>query len=405
MERARRRAAKQLSRTQAAPSLTRGERARRGYVTALRRHVFDSLATTLGADYRANVAPRLPAGATAEEIHRAMRPRDSFRFYSALRVASQDLLYQVVQPAIERRRPDLEAEVRGLGRRAPTLRPDFAVPRSVSAIDIHLMPGSYAEEYADNDPTMGVVYEERLKLSTFGLFGPDLDDIGQSIARFVARRHPLFRPRRILDLGCTVGHNTAAWKKLYPQAEVVGIDVAAPCLRYAALRTEVRGVPLRFMQMNAETLDFADASFDLVFSSMFLHEVPRRGIPRVLREAYRVLRPGGLMLHMELPPADQLGAFESFYLDWDGHYNNEPFYRSFRAMNLRRLCAEAGFAGTDYLQHVVPSWSALGAQAWAQAVDAEESPVDSARTGRLASGVRWFCFGAWKGKAARRIRK
>jgi ubiquinone/menaquinone biosynthesis C-methylase UbiE len=279
------------------------------------------------------------------------------------------------------------------------------VPRSVSAIDIHLMPGSYCEEYAADDPTMGAVYEQRLAVSTFGLFGPDLDDIGQSIARFIARRHPHFRPLRILDLGCTVGHNTAAWKRVFPQAEVVGIDVAAPCLRYAALRARARGLPLRFEQMNAEALAFPDASFDVVFSSMFLHEVPPRGIARVLREAHRVLRPGGLMLHMELPPADQLGAFESFYLDWDGHYNNEPYYRGFRAMNLPQLCRSAGFAAADYLQHVVPSWHALGARAWNAAVDATDAPVDSAQTGRLASGVRWFCFGAWKGEASRRGRR
>jgi ubiquinone/menaquinone biosynthesis C-methylase UbiE len=389
----------------AALPMTAAERARAGFASALRKHVFDDLAANLGADYRANVAPRLPRGSSPEQVHRALRQRDSFRFYSSLRVSSQEMLYQVVRPVIERQRARLESDVKRLGKDAPVLHAGFPVPRSVSAIDIHLMPGSYCEEYAADDPTMGAVYEQRLAVSTFGLFGPDLDDIGQSIARFIARRHPHFRPLRILDLGCTVGHNTAAWKRVFPQAEVVGIDVAAPCLRYAALRARARGLPLRFEQMNAEALAFPDASFDVVFSSMFLHEVPPRGIARVLREAHRVLRPGGLMLHMELPPADQLGAFESFYLDWDGHYNNEPYYRGFRAMNLPQLCRSAGFAAADYLQHVVPSWHALGARAWNAAVDATDAPVDSAQTGRLASGVRWFCFGAWKGEASRRGRR
>ena len=389
----------------AALPMTAAERARAGFASALRKHVFDDLAANLGADYRANVAPRLPRGSSPEQVHRALRQRDSFRFYSSLRVSSQEMLYQVVRPVIERQRARLESDVKRLGKDAPVLHAGFPVPRSVSAIDIHLMPGSYCEEYAADDPTMGAVYEQRLAVSSFGLFGPDLDDIGQSIARFLAGRLPHFGPLRIDDLGCTVGHNTAAWKRVFPQAEVVGIDVAAPCLRYAALRARARGLPLRFEQMNAEALAFPDASFDVVFSSMFLHEVPPRGIARVLREAHRVLRPGGLMLHMELPPADQLGAFESFYLDWDGHYNNEPYYRGFRAMNLPQLCRSAGFAAADYLQHVVPSWHALGARAWNAAVDATDAPVDSAQTGRLASGVRWFCFGAWKGEASRRGRR
>lgn len=215
----------------------------------------------------------------------------------------------------------------------------------------------------------------------------------------MALKYPKFQPSRVLDLGCTAGHNTAAWRQVFGEAEVTGIDVAAPCLRYAAARAAARGLALRFEQMNAESLDYPDASFDLVFSSMFLHEVPPRGIPRVLREAYRVLRPGGLLLHMELLPADQLSAYDSFYLDGDGYYNNEPYYRRFRAMNLLQLRESAGFAPKDYVQRVVPLWTALGARPWQQAVTELDYAVDSEHTGRLMSGVRWFCFGAWKQKA------
>jgi SAM-dependent methyltransferase len=384
--------------------LRRDEKARADFVSGLRRHVFETVAGEMRRDYRQAVAPRLAPDAAPEDVHAAMRGREAFRFYSALRVCSQEMVYQAIRPAIERAGAALQrkAEELAAGARgaAPlgslTLEPGFEVPRSVSAVDIHLSPGSYVEEYADEDLAVGAVYDNRLAVSTFGVFGPDLDDIGQSLARFVRARHPDFAPQRILDLGCTVGHNTGAWKDVHPEAEVHGIDVAAPCLRYAAARARSQGRAVHFRQMDAEALRFPDRSFDIVFSSMFLHEVPRKGIPKVLREAHRVLRPGGLMLHMELPPADQLTAYDSFYLDWDGHYNNEPFYRAFRAMDLRRIVAAAGFAPGDYLQHVVPSWSALGEAAWREALRAPEDPVASERTGRLATGIRWFCFGAWK---------
>lgn len=376
----------------------RDDKARGAFVSALRRYVLEDLAAQMRSDFTTRVAPSRPREAwAAEGVHEALRSRDSFRFYSALRTCSQDLLYQVVRAPIERSQERLQRHAAALGSFGSlTLDPDLAVPRSVTAIDVHLMPGSYHTQYGDQDFTMGAVYEHRLRLSTFGVFGPNLDDIGQSIARFMRQRYPRWRPQRILDLGCTVGHNTGAWKDVFPAAEVHAIDVAAPCLRYAHARAQAQQRAIHFRQMNAERLQYSDASFDLVFSSMFLHELPRRTLAMVFREARRVLRPGGLMLHMELPPANQLGAYDSFQLDWDGHYNNEPFYRAFRATDLAELLCRTGFATGTQLQHVVPSWHALGPRAWRRAVAAPESKVDSPQTGRLARGVRWFCFGAWR---------
>jgi ubiquinone/menaquinone biosynthesis C-methylase UbiE len=196
-------------------------------------------------------------------------------------------------------------------------------------------------------------------------------------------------------MGCTIGHNTGSWKDKFPDAEVHGIDVAAPCLRYGHARAQAQNRAIHFHQMNAERLDFPDASFDVVFSSMFLHEVPRRDISRIFAEAYRVLRPGGLMLHMELPPNSQLSPYESFYLDWDSSYNNEPFYKPFRDLVPQELCRRAGFAADKYVQFVVPSVGWYGEEAVRNSAR-DQAEVDSDKTGRFAEGIRWYCFGAWK---------
>ena len=334
-----------------------------------------------------------------------MRERSSFQFYSALRTTSQDLLYQTVQPYIERSSHKIHERIRSLAKQKGPgklmLDASLETPRSVSAIDIHLMPGSYHTEYEADDATMGLVYDQRLRISTFGLFGPDLGDIGRSISRYVLATMPELKVGRVLDLGCTVGHNTLPWKETYPDADVCGIDVAAPCLRFAHARARSIGAAVDFRQMNAVELQFPDNSFDVVFSSMFLHEIPKKEIPRILKEAHRVLRPGGLMLHMELPPDDQLSAWDSFYLDWDGHYNNEPFYQSFRASKLPALIETAGFSPRDYLQAVVPSWNAMGEQHWHEAIR-ENHAVNSDKTGRLTTGVRWFFFGARKTAKSRK---
>ena len=269
------------------------------------------------------------------------------------------------------------------------------IPRNVSALDVHLLPGSYVG--SGDRPDSGAIYDRGLAVFSMGLMGANLDDIGQSMAEYIQLKYPDFRPRAILDLGCTIGHNSLPWKQAYPQADVHAIDVAAPGLLYGAARARLQGQEVHFHQMSAEALTFEDESCDLVFSSMFLHEISLKTTAKVFNEAQRVLRPGGLMLHMELPPNSQVSAFDGFYLDWDSYYNEEPFYKGFRDQDPRALCTAAGFDEKDYLQFVVPSIGIYGREAIGAAIaDESANIVDKETTGRLADGVRWFGFGAWK---------
>ena len=185
-------------------------------------------------------------------------------------------------------------------------------------------------------------------------------------------------------------------KQAYPEARVEAIDAAAGVLRYASARARMQGQEVHFTQMSADALAYPEESFDLVFSSMFLHELPKKTRARAFEEAYRVLRPGGLMLHMELPPNDQMEAYDGFYLDWDSYYNSEPYSKSYRDERPPDLCAQAGFAEEDYIQFVVPSLGIYGEEMVARSIAAESGKVGQETTGRLAEGVMWFGFGAWK---------
>lgn len=383
---------------------TRDEKARMNFVSGIRAHVLNDMANGMRAVWEADVEPefrrkRRRGPKDGPEVHSAMKSNEYFKFYSTLRVTAQDLVWQSVFPPLDRERDRLKADALALQRRSKlgslTLAEDFEVPRYVSAIDVHLMAGNYDGEYDSDDVTAGSLYDNGLAVFSFGLMGKNLDDIGQSIAGFVKRKFPQLAPKKILDLGCTIGHNTGSWKDTFPNAEVHGIDVAAPCLRYAHARAQAQGRAVHFHQMNAEQLDFPDASFDVVFSSMFLHEIPKKSIPRILAEAHRVLKPGGLMLHMELPPNSQLSPYDAFYLDWDSSYNNEPFYKPFRDLKPEKLCRDAGFDPKKYVQFVIPSIGWYGEEVWAGAV-ANQSDVDSDKTGRLTDGVMWYSFGAFK---------
>ena len=78
---------------------------------------------------------------------------------------------------------------------------------------------------------------------------------------------------RILDTGTGIGQYATSIKRRFPDAEVWGIDIGAPMLRYAHMRAVDMGVPVNFRQALSEKTGFPDNHFDLVISHLLHHEV------------------------------------------------------------------------------------------------------------------------------------
>lgn len=385
---------------------TQDEFARQKFMQGMRTYVLHDVAGGMKTVYDRKVEPafikrhdRSPKD--GPEVHKALKDETLFKFYSSLRCNAQEMSFRSVIPTLERNFETTNRKAQALSQSTENAAgsvetdPSFAVPRYVSELDVHLMPGNYDTEYTDNDVTQGALYDNGISVFSMGLFGDELDDIGTTISKFISTKHPEFKPARILDMGCTVGHNTVPWARTFPDADIHGIDVGAPVLRYAHARAQSLGETVHFHQQSAEDVRFEDGSFDMVFSSMFLHEVPPKGIRNVFDEAYRLLRPGGLMLHMELPTNDMLEPYDSFYLDWDAYYNKEPFYKAFRDMNAKEVCTTSGFDAEKFFFYIIPSLGFFGEDAVLESVDNQTGQADE-NTGRFANGINWFCFGAWK---------
>jgi ubiquinone/menaquinone biosynthesis C-methylase UbiE len=336
----------------ALPRATHDQRSRQEFTKSLKQFVQQGLLPGLGPVYQnraANAFERETGRPPADrwDIRKAMVPDIYFQHYAATNRIAQELIWDSVIDSIDGQLEGLTEASKSLSAAAPTsveTSPDFAVPRYVSAIDIHCMPGGYARESGPDDIAVGALYDRGVYLYAMGYMGPNNDDMGRSVCNYIKRNLAGFSPQAILDMGCTVGHSTVPYKELFPDAEVTGIDVGGPCVRYAHARAAALGHPIHFLQRNAEETGFADESFDLIVSHILLHETSGKAMPRIFKECHRLLKPGGYMIHADLPPFDLMDPFTQFILDNETYYNNEPFWGPMRDKDQVQMAVDAGFA-------------------------------------------------------------
>lgn len=124
--------------------------------------------------------------------------------------------------------------------------------------------------------------------------------------------------------------STLALRDAFPEAEaVIGMDTSLEMismanflsrhlnfvqplfqtLRYYKKRM-TKGSTVTFTRGNAECTDFPEKSFDLVTIMYAFHEAPREGRDRMIREARRLLEPGGTLaiidIHSDFKPPQSM---------------------------------------------------------------------------------------------------
>lgn len=346
---------------------TLDEIARQRFCSALRRFAIQDMPAILQSDFEDHVRPQGEAEGlrfdSAGAIAAAMAPEMSFRMYSTLRYNAQEMCFQSVQAQVERALPDMIEVARQAVERSPAggslhLDPAMAVPDYVSDLDVHLTPGCFHSEWAEDDVAQGAVVSFGAQVLTASMNHRSWGGVAKVVSRWIKHDRPGFQPLRMLDIGTSSGKNLIPYLAAFPGVEAHGVDVAAPLLRYGHALAEHEGAPVHFSQQNAEKLNFPDQHFDLIVSSFFFHEIPPTSAARVLAECRRLLRPGGLMVHQELPATGLVDAWEDYFWNWDTANNNEPYYTEFRAQDPIALCERAGFDPARSFAHILPDLNA-----------------------------------------------
>ncbi len=156
-------------------------------------------------------------------------------------------------------------------------------------------------------------------------------------------------PEKIVDLGCSTGLSTRALQEAYLHAQITGVELSDYFLAVAQYQTKLKtdGTAAThtptWRHAAAENTGLANNSVDLVSASLLFHELPTAAALEVIREAYRILRPGGHFTIMEMNPQSEvykkLPAYVLTLLK-----STEPYLDQYFALDLHQALRDVGFA-------------------------------------------------------------
>jgi ubiquinone/menaquinone biosynthesis C-methylase UbiE len=157
------------------------------------------------------------------------------------------------------------------------------------------------------------------------------------------------RPR-ILDIGCGTGRFLLQLSRALPNAKLYGLDMSGPYLLEAGAL--LAGTDASFIAENAEAMPLGDAQFDAVTSVYLFHELPADARRRVMREALRVLIPGGRFVVVDSAQLADSAELEPVMAAFPAAYH-EPYYKGYLRDDLAEVMRESGFDVESSAPHLV----------------------------------------------------
>lgn len=105
---------------------------------------------------------------------------------------------------------------------------------------------------------------------------------------------------KVLDVGCGPGAlSFALAQKDVKNIEITRIDISEAQLTYARSQAHTYNAALSFVNMSMDELAFPDNHFDVIVSSMALHETPPEVRRAAIKEVSRTLKPGGFFIYTD----------------------------------------------------------------------------------------------------------
>jgi len=252
----------------------------------------------------------------------------------------RELLFDIPVRRYMRELPQLLRDTPGVVRRKRA--GDF---RDIPVVDKQRYPAYYRRTF--HWQTDGYFSEHSAEVYELGvelLFGGIADvmrrQIVPPVTRFV-RAAGGAQHVRLLDIACGTGRTLHQLGQAHPDLRLYGVDLSPAYVRLARKRLEDLAEVALAVE-NAEALPFADATFDIATSVYLFHELPRNTRRNVVREMFRVVRPGGLLVIEDSAQLTESAEIATALHSFPGEFH-EPFYADYLEDDLADLLGEVGF--------------------------------------------------------------
>ncbi len=202
------------------------------------------------------------------------------------------------------------------------INPNLIYPEYYSSQNFHGIKGGYLTTGA------AVTYDPVTKHS----LPPNEDWNREAVIKAI-----IGNPQKILDLGCGTGSTTIMLKQAFPNADVIGLDLSPQMLVMSQYKAQQAGLDIEWVHGIAEATEFADGEFDIVTASLLFHETPSSISQAVLKEAYRLLNPGGQVIILD--------GHQKILRNttWLTDIFEEPYIKEYAAGSVDAWLGQAGF--------------------------------------------------------------
>ncbi len=157
---------------------------------------------------------------------------------------------------------------------------------------------------------------------------------------------------KVLDVGCGMGQTLKFIRATLPEASLFGVDLSIVGLQKTKqLFSENSGELPQLTHANAEDLPYPDNYFHGVSNVFLFHELPAHARQRVIKECFRVTKPGGILTICDSMQLFDFPEFEVLMKNYFPTMFHESYHRDYIQDNLVEHLEKAGFEKIETENH------------------------------------------------------